>query len=350
MDASVIVPTRGRPAKIAACVAAFARQTPNAPAFEVLVGFDGEDDATASATRQSWRTAGGADDRLKIDQFPHRGYTPARNDLLKSARGRVMISANDDIVPSPGFIAAHVREHTLAAARGKTVIVSGASPFVVHQDDTLLDRLMRETSMVFFHDVMARYGEPDAATKDWGFRHCYGLNFSAPMGQVRELGGFAILPSIYGYEDIECAFRIHRRFGSPVLFRPDALALHDHRFGAREYASREYKLGYAALGFSRMCPHCARETFGRDITTNEERLYSQSFVQREQGGASRAWRTFQELERTPANAIAGPHVDLLRESVYQQHLPMKRWLWRHGLQDAFGGRAMEPDVALQELA
>ena len=260
-----------------------------------------------------------------------------------------MISANDDVVPSPGFVAAHVREHDLAAARGTSVLVSGASPFVVPHDDTLLDRLMRETSMVFFHDVMARYAGTDAASKDWGFRHCYGLNFSAPMGQVRERGGFAILPSIYGYEDIECAFRVHRRFGSPVLFRPEALAMHDHRFGAMEYAAREYKLGYAALGFARVCPECARETFGRDITATEERVYSESFVRRERGGASHAWLTFQKFERIPAGSLAGPHVDTLREAMYQQHLPMKRWLWRRGLLDAFGGLAMEPDSATHEL-
>lgn len=350
MDASVVIPTRGRPDKIRACVAALAAQAKGPHSFEVLVGFDGEDHASEIAVREAWQRAPREGAHLTIAQFPHRGYTPVRNDLLKGARGRIMISANDDILPSPGWVEAHVREHDPAKSQGKSVLVSGASPFVVHADDTLLDRLMRETSMVFFHEPMTRYAGLDAATKDWGYRHCYGLNFSAPMGQIKELGGFAILPSIYGYEDIECAYRLHKRFGSPVLYRPEALAHHDHRFGAAEYGEREYKLGYAALGFAQVCPECAKETFRRDITTRDEHAYSIEFIQRERGGASAAWRTFLSFAHLPASTIDGPHTATLRTALYEQHLPLKRWLWRRGLADAFAKRLMDPAAALQDLA
>lgn len=333
MDASVIIPTFGRPEKILACVEALAAQ--GTRSFEVLVGFDGPDPAGADAVRERWAREGGEAGRLIVGEFPHRGYTPVRNDLLTHAKGRVMISANDDIVPAPGFVAAHVRAHGAAEAKGQCVLVSGASPFVMHAADTLLDRLMRETPMIFFHDVMARYSGPDAREKDWGFRHCYGLNFSAPMEQVRELGGFTVLPTIYGYEDIECAFRVNQRFGSPVLYRPEALAWHDHRFGAKEYAAREHKLGVAALGFARRCPECARATFGRDIASERELEYSREFVERERGMAMAAWETFREFEHLPAGLLDGRGGDTLRAGMYQQHLPLKRWLWRRGLLEAF---------------
>jgi glycosyltransferase involved in cell wall biosynthesis len=333
VDASVIIPTFGRPEKILACVEALATQ--GTRSFEVLVGFDGPDPDGAQAVRDCWAREGGEDSRLTVIEYPHRGYTPVRNDLLALARGRIMISANDDIVPAPGFVNAHVREHGMAAAQGRSVLVSGASPFVMHADDTLLDRLMRETSMVFFHDVMTRYTEPDAREKDWGFRHCYGLNFSAPMEQVRELGGFTILPTIYGYEDIECAFRVSQRFGSPVLYRPEALAWHDHRFGAKEYAAREHKLGVAALGFARVCPECALATFGRDIASEAEMEYSREYVERERSMAMAAWETFQQFENLPASLLDGDSGATLRAALYQQHMPFKRWLWRRGLLEAF---------------
>lgn len=345
MIASIIIPTRGRPEKIAACVAALAAQ--DCADFEVLVGFDGPDHPAADALRALWARAGRPASALTLAHFPHRGYTPARNDLLPLASGKIMISANDDIVPAPGFVAAHIREHALAREQARTVLVSGASPFVIHSNDTLLDRLMRETAMVFFHQPMAAYAAPDARTKDWGYRHCYGLNFSAPMYHARELGGFAILPTIYGYEDIEFAFRVHQRFGSPVLYRPEALAMHDHRYGAREYAAREYKLGYAALGFARVCPDCSLATFRRDLASAAERDYSREFVSREKSGAAMAWRTFQAFEHQPASVIADNPT--LRDAAYQQHLPMKRWLWRHGLLDAFDARPMDPAAAITAL-
>lgn len=344
VDASIIIPTFGRPEKILACVEALATQ--DSRSFEVLVGFDGPDPASAGAVREKWREAGGEDGRLVILEFPHRGLTPLRNDLLTRARGRIMISANDDVVPSPGFVSAHVREHGAAAAQGWSVLVSGASPFVMHADDTVLDRLMRETSMVFFHDVMTRYSAPDAREKDWGFRHCYGLNFSAPMEQIRELGGFTVLPTIYGYEDIECAFRVKQRFGSPVLYRPEALAWHDHRMSVKEYAAREHKLGNAALGFARTCPECALATFGRDISSERELEYSREFVQRERGMAMAAWETFQEFENLPASVLDGPHAESLRSAMYQQHLPLKRWLWRRGLIEAFERQPATPGAAV----
>lgn len=347
MNASVVIPTFGRPEKLGACLAAFATQNAPAESFEVLVGFDGP--GGIGFARQAWRSAGGHDAHLITIEYPHRGYTPVRNDLLPLARGRIMISANDDIIPSPGFVQAHVAEHDLASQRGQSVLVSGATPFQRPPADTLLDRLMRDTSMVFFHDVMKRYVEPDAREKDWGFRHCYGLNFSAPMGQIRELGGFTVLPTIYGYEDIECAFRVQQRFGSPVLYRPEAMAWHDHRYTAREYAAREYKLGYAALGFARVCQLCALETFGRDIASEAEQQYCSEFVQREFKGARLAWETFLAFERTPANVLDGPHGGTLQAAAYQQHLPLKRWLWRQGLLDAFTGRAMQPDMALRAI-
>ena len=207
MQISVIIPTHQRPAKLAACLRALAAQTLDGREYEVLVGFDGGDAHGTRAAADAWKGAleaqnpGAGGGALQLIEVPRCGITNVRNHLLARASGRVMLSTNDDVIPDPRLLEAHAREHEAASGRGTPVIVSGSSPWVVHQPDRLFDRLVRETSMVFFHDRMiAAQAEP---MRDWGYRHAWGLNMSAPMDLVREVGGFTVFPAWYGYEDNE---------------------------------------------------------------------------------------------------------------------------------------------------
>src|SRR5262249_34959111 len=150
--------------------------------------------------------------------------------------------------------------------------------------------LVRQTSMIFFYDQMnppgTGPGSPSDPTSnirhptsdhDWGFRHAFGLNVSYPMGLVREVGGSAVFPVSYGYEDTRSGFGLTQRFGLPVLFRPQARAHHDHRYDPAGYLERERLLGRSAWGFAHAAPKCARAMFGRDITTQAEVAYSREF-------------------------------------------------------------------------
>src|SRR5690606_7562160 len=138
-------------------------------------------------------------------------------------------------------LAAHVAAHEEADRElGRPAMVVGAAPWKVHAPDRLFDRLLRETSMVFFYD---RMNTPEARAdrwRDWGFRHAWGLNVSARTDLVRDAGGMSVFPTTYGYEDDELAFRLHERHGTPVLYRPEARARHDHRMDPADYLRREY--------------------------------------------------------------------------------------------------------------
>ncbi len=128
-----------------------------------------------------------------------------------------------------------------------------------------------------------------------------------------------------------------------MLFRPGAVARHDHRYEPRQYLEREFRLGFAALGFARTTPACALAMFGRDVAGAEELEYSRAFVERERVGAARLARPFESLASMPAHAIPGDAARHARELVtllYQQHLPLKRWMWRAGLIAAHQGRAI----------
>jgi hypothetical protein len=247
---------------------------------------------------------------------------------------------NDDMVPDPAHLEVHATEQRRLEDAGRPALVLGDSPWAVHAPDRVFDRLIRETSMVFFYDQMNRPGVRDDAQRDWGFRHAWLLNLSAPARLVRDAGGFTVFPSTYGYEDDELAFRLARR-DVPVLYRPAARATHDHRYEPEAYLEREFKLGYAAWGFARVAPECAAAMFGRDVTSGEELEYSRAFTQRERRSAAALRSVFEGLASIPADAVAGPHAPALIGALYGQHLLLKRWMWRAGLLAASAGVSID---------
>lgn len=343
MRVTVVIPTFQRSAKCAACVAALAPQAREVDA-EVLVGIDGFDAMTVRAVMDAWHSSGGPSGRLRVQEGEKVGQAGVRNRLLPMAQGRTLVFLNDDMAPQDGFLEAHADAQAQCAREGRPALVIGRSPWIVRTPDSLLARMIRETSMVFFYDVMDRDTDPD---RDWGFRHAWLLNLSAPAALVREVGGFTIFPSTYGYEDDELAFRLRERFATRVLYRPGAVALHDHAMTAREYLEREYKLGYAAYGFAGVAPACARAMFGRDVTAGDEKTYCDLFTANERRGAANLLAAFLKHEHEPANTA--DRSEGMLTLLYQHHLPLKRWMWRRGLADAADGVPMNPAGALSLL-
>jgi len=334
----VLIPTYGRAEKLARCLRGLADQTMDATRFEVIVGFDGADEAGASLAARVWRENAGRAE-LRVLECAREGYTLVRNRMLSAGRGRIMVSLNDDVRPEPDFLNVHVREHERRRASGAgPAIVVGHSPYARREEETLLDRLVRRTSMVFFYDVMNRAAcapgyDPD---RDWGFRHCFGLNFSVDAACVREVGGFFARPHLYGYDDIELGFRLAARFEMPVLYRPSALAEHEHFYQPHDLIERERKLGMAAWAFTGANPAFGLACFGRDLCSGAEVAYSREFVARERDAAERVRADFLNHGHLPGNAVDGPHEQQMLELIAQQFVLLKRWEWRSGLLFAAG--------------
>jgi glycosyltransferase involved in cell wall biosynthesis len=328
-EISVFLPTRDRPDKLGACLRAFAAQSLAPERFELLVALDGEDTESEAVVERFARTAP-YDTRLL--RCARRGIAHAKNELLAAAQGEFVLSINDDILPDPGFVEAHLR-----AQRETGAMILGATPWVVHQPDRLFDRLIGETSMVFFYDRMASSAHANDPAHDWGFRHAWNMNLSMPRAAALEVGGYTVFPDPVYYEDIELAFRLQRRFGMPVLYRPEAIARHDHRYEPEQYLAREEVLGRTAWGVASTSPQFARAVFGRDITDPREVAYTREFVEREAPMVDQIRRTFLASAPTPADAIDGPHERALLRALYEHHLPLKRWHWRVGLLRAVDG-------------
>lgn len=359
---SVQIPTRGRPGLLAAAVGALAAQDVRGGLrFEVIVGLDGAQAEAESAARRAWDAAGG-DGRatLRVVEFPREGHLPIRRAMVSMTDAPLVLFMNDDVVADAGLVAAHVAAHAEAAARCATgrgavdggvgglayphgVMVVGDSPWAevdaacaaAGDGETVLDRMVRETALIFFFDSLrAGAGE---RWRDWGFRHFWTLNASAPRRAVEAVGGVRAIPETYGHEDIELAFRLHERLGMPVLFRLEARGVHRHRYGAADVMRREEALGAASWRFARANPAFGAALFGRDVASESELAYSREFVERERRDAERLRADFEALGRMEAGG-AGVSEALLGV-LSRQFVLLKRWLWRKGLVEAAAAEA-----------
>ncbi len=347
MDISCLIPTRARPDKLARCVLGLLSQKTEAE-FEVLVGVDGQDaragQCEADAVAAAMASAGHRRVPVHLDAHDHLGPAATRNRLIEQARGKLLLLLNDDVIPAAGLIDAHLCAHDELAARGRSAMVLGSAPWRVHEPDTLFDRLIRETSMVFFYDQMVgdRAADPD---HDWGFRHAWTLNLSVEASHVRDVGGFDAALDAPCFEDLELGYRLSV-CGLPVVYRPRAIVTHDHRITPGDYLNREQMLGVHAHRLATRSPACAREVFGRDIADGDHIAYSRESIERERRDVERMWASFLEVasERSsmlPASTQA--EGQMLMKALYHQHLPVKRWHWRRGLvqaaSEALGVRA-----------
>ncbi len=339
---SVIIPTRNRPEKLRACLDHLAAQSPSTPAFEVLVALDGPCEASASVCNQHQQ---GLD--LIVFEAPRKGIAIAKNAAIERARGRLLLLINDDILPAPGFVAAHAAAHDQLDRSGRPpAMILGHSPWVMPEDATLFDRLLAQSSMVFFYDRMiSERGEPlDDRERDWGFRHAWNLNLSLSAALAREAGGFCPAIANCCYEDIEFAWRVSRSADDaiPVLFRPEALAPHDHRYTPAGYLDREFRLGYSAYGFAKASPACAREVFGLEIDGVDELAYAARFIAHEERAEPRLREAFESLTTLPAEAAGeGSGASKMLRLIEQQQLLLKRLIFRRGLIHAAEGGTIE---------
>jgi hypothetical protein len=154
------------------------------------------------------------------------------------------------------------------------------------------------------------------------------MNLSMPRDAALAAGGYTVFPDPIYYEDLELAFRLARTAGMPVVFRPEAVAFHDHRYEPAGYLAREEVLGRTAFGVAQRSPEFARALFGRDITSPDEIAIAREYVERERTLADRLREAF---IRTASMTVGAQDLFDTPGIEYERHLPLKRWHWRVGL-------------------
>jgi GT2 family glycosyltransferase len=319
VDATVVIPTCGRPEKLAHGLRALCRQgLPPGVEFEVIVAIDGGDAGGGVASLP-------CPPRTRFLSLPRVGIGAARNAALRIAAGDILIITNDDTYPEPTWVAEHVEAHRRRRTPG---MVTGLTRWRTWSDATVFDGLVAETSMIFFFDRM-RAGE------SYGFRHFSGCNSSLPTSIARSVGGFDERLRPYGYEDLEFAYRVERAGHAGVYYHGAAANEHDHRLTWRDYCRREACLGRTAACLWAVNPDCFAAVFGRRDAAAMRGEFAQwlKLDRRDHGGVASELRS--ALRRPLASVAEWDHTKRL---LYRLHLPVKRRCFRAGFVSHFDRR------------
>jgi len=207
---SVVIPTYRRRTSVERLLLALARQTLPSDTYEVIVSIDGSEDGTRELVETF-----PAPYLLHALWQPNRGRAAACNTGVRAARGEVVVLLDDDMEPTPEFLAAHWRAHAGDARQG----VIGAVPVA-------LDRSVPPVVEYIggkFNQHLQQLAQPGHQFK---LRDFYSGNFSIRRDILLDAGLFDEAFKLYGNEDLELSLRLTKA-GVRLVYSAEALA-HQH--------------------------------------------------------------------------------------------------------------------------
>ncbi len=187
-DASVVIATHDRAPLLRECLIRLSRQSASGR-FEVVVVDNGSSDATPRVIHEA-----GVRGIYVAD--PNRAK--ARNAGIGQAQGRIVIFCDDDTLPPPRFVEAHLRAHGDAS----DLAVTGP---IINVPDA--DHL------------------PPVGRRYYSGQFFCTCNASAPKAALEAVGGFDERYDLYGWEDTDLGVRL-RSSGMRHAFAWDAYIYH----------------------------------------------------------------------------------------------------------------------------
>lgn len=338
----MLIPTRGRLQRLRECLGALAHQSAGSHAFEVLIGVDGPDEGEGALADEVLH-----DVEHTVLAGEARGPAATRNALIERAQGDVLLFLNDDVVPMWDLVARHLDAQGESSASGDWehgAMILGSAPWRVEEPDRVVDRLVRETSLIFFYDQMVGDRARDPA-HDWGFRHAWTLNLSAPAAAVRAVDGFNDGMGAPVYEDVEFAHRMTKRLGMPVLYRAGAMVEHVHRYEPEGLLRREVLLGHQGYRLAQVSPACALDVFGYDHLGDAEIGRARAYVGAGGDEAERNIRAWLSVAVRGASALDG---DGVVDAVFGLYKAGRGYLRRLGWVGAGEGKPVDEVVGWLE--
>ena len=272
--ASIVVPTHQRRASVLRLLDALHAQSAPPDAFEVVVAVDGSEDGTREALAQY-----GAHFPLRAVWKPQGGRASACNAGARAAEGEIVVFLDDDMEPTPGFVAAHLAAHR----DGQPVGVVGAAPIVESPGAPAI--------VAYRARGFAEKMEGLAANADnLAFNDVYTGNFSIRRDVLLAAGGYDEAFRLYGYEDYELALRL-RRAGVRFAFDQAAVARQHYTKSLRSLAADTAASGQTAVLFARKHPEMLPSMY---LGSFAQRRYRERAVLRALLALSHADRGFPE--------------------------------------------------------
>lgn len=214
-----------------------AAQTYPMDRFEVVVS----DDASTDGTRERiLEYAAKAPFAMKLVDNDHAGCGATHNSGIRAASGDVVLMIADDVLPTPGLLAEHMRLHE--AHPEPAVGVVGR----LEQSPTL-----PRTQFQKAWDPIVNAMFPRGRT-ELDYRDFWVNNLSFKRDFMLKHGMFHSWP-VASHEDVELGYRLQKS-GMRLLFSEAALAYHHHPETIDSVARRSYAQGYNWRRFEETVP------------------------------------------------------------------------------------------------
>lgn len=240
---SVVIPTHNRAELLNRTLRALVDQN-GASLFEIIVVDDGSTDETRRVV-----TGYETNNQVPVHYLyqPNRKQGAARNLGARTAEGDLLLFLGDDIVPAPGFLAAHLQAHRCRPDLQTAVI--GHTAWPPSYRVTRFLRYIGEKGWQFGFSLIEDH-------QNVPFQFFYTSNVSLRRCFFLTAGGFDEGFLEYGWEDVELAWRLSRR-GMRLVYEPSAGAYHHHPTTFRSFCRRQEQVGRSAWYFYLKHPELA---------------------------------------------------------------------------------------------
>ena len=218
---SIVIPSYGRPARLARCLAALARQ--EGGPYETIVIDDGSPEPLKSICDKAgpW---------VRSIRQDNSGPAAARNKGVSLATGEFICFTDDDCLPEPGWAKA------LLAAQGgdRHVLVGG------RVENAFPDNLFSETSQSITNWLYAWHKSNGSKAQFFASN-----NIGCAKRTFLEMGGFDESFPLAAGEDRDFGMRWSQRAG-PLVFAPDARIWHAHDLDMKGFWRQQSNYGRGA--------------------------------------------------------------------------------------------------------
>lgn len=215
LQCSVVIPSYNRKETLALVLEGLEKQTVSPDTFEVIVVLDGSSDGSSELLLVWQREA-----RLQNLEWVlqvNQGQAAARNNGADKARAPLLVFLDDDVVPEPDLLEAHLSRHK----EGIPIAVLGDARVVRERRDSLYHMGF----WVWWEDKYWRRSLPHRKSGSRDF--CSG-NVSMRKTDFQKVGGFDPAFRLYGGEDYELGYRLLKA-GVNLVVERKARAAHYHR-------------------------------------------------------------------------------------------------------------------------
>lgn len=245
-EISVIMPCYNSGSALKRVLSAYEQQDLDIP-FEIIAVDDGSDDVTyqilTSFTPRRFF--------LKVLRLStNQGPAAARNVGIQMAESPILLFVGDDILPSSGFLRAHLNAHRINPELETAVLGH------IQWDPTMpQNTLMKHIDGIGAQQFSYYYMQPGYK---YDFRHFYTSNISLKKEFLMRLDCWFDTTFPYAaFEDAELAYRL-TRLGLQIIYVADCVAYHSHYHTIWSFSERQYRAGMMAWRFIKKHPLVAR--------------------------------------------------------------------------------------------